>query len=367
MRKAFLLICLIIGLACLQKVHAQSYDDVLNYNLNGTPTNGVKIKTNLPFQSGVEMPTIIIEGYNYSGAAAIGLTIVWYIFNGVFCYYSASSWGSYTPPIYLSDDSGLVSIFIQDKPYFQRFKVMAYAHGMSESSTWFQGWSVVDEPLAGTNQVLVPYKNSFAGTVGITGNLNVTNSATIGTLGVGTGSPSQKIDVADGNILIEKNNGSTGEYDILTRGINTWKLRSDATNNDPQFQIINNSTPFLDIDAGTGNVLIGKTSQTNTSYKLDVNGNIRANQVTVNATGADYVFNPNYNLPSLDSLSEYIRVHHHLSGIPSAKEMQKDGMNVGEAYTKLLQKVEEMTIYLVKLQNEVNELKTENNLLRKTK
>ncbi|TAM96466.1 MAG: hypothetical protein EPN39_13620 [Chitinophagaceae bacterium] len=106
-----------------------------------------------------------------------------------------------------------------------------------------------------------------------------------------------------------------------------------------------------------GNVLIGKTSQTNTSYKLDVNGNIRANQVTVNATGADYVFDPTYHLPSINSLSEYIKAHHHLPGIPSAKEMQNNGMNMGATETALLKKIEELTLYIVKLQKEVEELK----------
>lgn len=108
-----------------------------------------------------------------------------------------------------------------------------------------------------------------------------------------------------------------------------------------------------------GNVLIGKTSQTNTNYKLDVNGNIRANQVTVNATGADYVFDPKYKLPSLDSLSDYIKTHHHLPGILSAKEMQQSGMDVGATETVLLKKIEELTLYVVKLQKEVEELKAE--------
>lgn len=114
-----------------------------------------------------------------------------------------------------------------------------------------------------------------------------------------------------------------------------------------------------------GNILIGKTSQTNSSYKLDVNGNVRANQVTVNATGADYVFDSSYHLPSLDSLSDYIRLNHHLPGIPAAKKMQKNGMNVGEVYTKLLAKMEEMTLYIVNLQHEVDTLQTENKLLQK--
>lgn len=109
-----------------------------------------------------------------------------------------------------------------------------------------------------------------------------------------------------------------------------------------------NDTPAMYITPGNpGNVLIGKTSQTNTSYKLDVNGNIRANQVTVNSTGADYVFDSTYQLLSLDSLNNYIERHHHLPGIPSAKEMQQNGMNVGDAYTSLLVKLEEMTRYMI--------------------
>jgi hypothetical protein len=56
----------------------------------------------------------------------------------------------------------------------------------------------------------------------------------------------------------------------------------------------------------SGNVLIGKTSQTNTSYKLDVNGNGRLNEVVVNTTGADYVFDPGYRLSSLHELETYV-------------------------------------------------------------
>lgn len=96
-----------------------------------------------------------------------------------------------------------------------------------------------------------------------------------------------------------------------------------------------------------GNVLIGKTSQTNTSYKLDVNGNIRANQVTVNATGADYIFSPSYKVPSIDSLNNYIQACHHLPGISSAGQMQKEGNNLGDTQMKILQNEEEMALYII--------------------
>jgi hypothetical protein len=111
-----------------------------------------------------------------------------------------------------------------------------------------------------------------------------------------------------------------------------------------------------------GNVLIGKTSQTNTSYKLDVNGDVRANKVVVNTTGADFVFDSTYQLITLDSLNSYINVHHHLPDIPSARQMQQQGMSLGEAYTRLLQKMEEMTLRMIDMQKQINELKKENQL-----
>jgi hypothetical protein len=104
-----------------------------------------------------------------------------------------------------------------------------------------------------------------------------------------------------------------------------------------------------------GNLLIGKTTQTNTSYKLDVNGNIRANKLVVNTTGADYVFDPGYHLSSLDSLNNYIKANHHLPGIEPAKQMQQQGMDVGENQKELLQKVEELTLYLIELNKRMDQ------------
>jgi len=104
-----------------------------------------------------------------------------------------------------------------------------------------------------------------------------------------------------------------------------------------------------------GNVLIGKTSQVNTGYILDVNGNVRANEVVVNTNGADFVFNPSYRLYPLSGLKKYIERNHHLPEIASAKQMQKEGLNVGENQVKLLQKVEELTLYLIEKDKELKE------------
>jgi hypothetical protein len=113
-----------------------------------------------------------------------------------------------------------------------------------------------------------------------------------------------------------------------------------------------------------GNVLIGKTSQTNTGYKLDVNGTARINQVVVNATGADYVFDKTYDLPALPDLDRYVHREHHLPGIPTAAEMQKEGVDLGNNQIKLLAKVEELTLYVIGQDKEIKRLRQENQQLQ---
>jgi hypothetical protein len=112
-----------------------------------------------------------------------------------------------------------------------------------------------------------------------------------------------------------------------------------------------------------GNFLIGKTSQTNSNYKLDVNGRVRANEVVVNTSGADFVFEENYPLLSLKEVEQHIKAEKHLPGIPSATEMQENGMGLGEMQNKLLQKIEELTLYVIDLKKENDVLKERINSL----
>jgi hypothetical protein len=82
--------------------------------------------------------------------------------------------------------------------------------------------------------------------------------------------------------------------------------------------------------------------------KLAVNGLITAKQIKVTQTGwADYVFHKNYQLPTLVDVEKYVAANQHLEGIPSAAEVEKDGIDVGEMNKKLLAKVEELTLYLI--------------------
>jgi hypothetical protein len=190
-----------------------------------------------------------------------------------------------------------------------------------------------------------------------------------GNVGIGTSAPIARLTVAGinyyNNVKFTGNssNGVGISLDNLQSGGHTYDLFSSGSNNTAgvgDFGIYDETTAsYRFVINSSGSVLIGKTSQTNTGYKLDVNGNVRANQVTVNTSGADYVFNRKYKLPAIDSLSNYIKTNHHLPGIPSAKAMENKGMNIGTSYTQLLEKIEETILYVVKLQHEIEQIKHE--------
>ena len=111
--------------------------------------------------------------------------------------------------------------------------------------------------------------------------------------------------------------------------------------------------------------LLRKTaSNTGTNYSLDVNGSIRANEVVVNTTGADFVFADDYKLMDINALNQFVTTNKHLPGVAPALEMQENGVNLSELNTKLLQKVEELTLYLIQQKKELDAMKTEIELLK---
>jgi len=94
------------------------------------------------------------------------------------------------------------------------------------------------------------------------------------------------------------------------------------------------------------------------SYRgLDVYGMIQAKQVLISETGwADYVFAKDYQLPSLNEVKQYIDKNKHLPGIPTGKEVKENGVNLGDMQTKLLQKIEELTLYTIHQQEMIDKL-----------
>ena len=114
-----------------------------------------------------------------------------------------------------------------------------------------------------------------------------------------------------------------------------------------------------------GNVGIGTSDPG--SFKLAVEGKLGARKVVVTQTvpWPDYVFQPTYQLPSLKEVEAFIKANKHLPGVPSAKEVEEKGLDVGENQALLLKKIEELTLYLIEVNKKVEELKLENSELKK--
>jgi len=107
-----------------------------------------------------------------------------------------------------------------------------------------------------------------------------------------------------------------------------------------------NGASVMAINAG--NVGIGTATP---DAKLTVNGKIHATEVIVDlAIPADYVFKPTYKLMPLHEVEQFVKTNSHLPEIPSAGEITKNGLSMGEMQNKLLQKVEELTLYVIEQQ-----------------
>ncbi|WP_430906540.1 hypothetical protein [Maribacter sp. 2-571] len=111
------------------------------------------------------------------------------------------------------------------------------------------------------------------------------------------------------------------------------------------------------IHYNSGNVGIG-TADPGADWKLAVNGKIRAKEIKVETGWADYVFEKDYPLPTLAEVEEQIAKKGHLINIPSAKEVEADGIELGEMNRLLLEKIEELTLYTLQQQRELQKLKT---------
>lgn len=174
---------------------------------------------------------------------------------------------------------------------------------------------------------------------------------TDGKVGIGTGSPAT-------DLHLYKSGGVGGvtalrlQYSIPSvESYSDWQLQASS---EGKFLISEGVTPRLAVSAG-GNVGIGTASPGN--YKLAVNGAIRSKEIVVETGWSDFVFEDDYPLPSLSEVEQHIKAHKHLPGIPSAKEVEAHGVSLGQMQSKLLQKIEELTLYVIDLKKENEGLK----------
>lgn len=210
-----------------------------------------------------------------------------------------------------------------------------------------------------------------------------------GNIGIGNTAPTQKLDVT-GNIIAGdgssvywqgfKSNAPTNKWgfqqneilfvgvggNVYSKGFSSNAMgifNGSLTKEDVFLYNVNSSNGDYLVLKASGNVGIGTN---NADAKLTVAGDVNAREVrvTVNA-GADFVFEKNYALPKLADVAKFIRENNHLPEIASAEEMKENGMKLSEMNIKLLQKVEELTLYMIEFQNQMDQLKKENAELKK--
>ncbi|MBS7256132.1 bZIP transcription factor [Flavobacterium branchiicola] len=165
--------------------------------------------------------------------------------------------------------------------------------------------------------------------------------------------------------------GINGDYDGMIRSYGNninyyaghWKTKNVPATEDHShnwYTSKKGSTDWSSIKMilnSEGNLGIGTNNPTN---KLDVNGTIHSKEVKVDMAGwSDFVFKKEYNLPTLAEVEKHIAEKGHLENIPNEEEVLKNGINLGEMNIKLLQKIEELTLYMIEMKKENQEIKKE--------
>lgn len=198
-----------------------------------------------------------------------------------------------------------------------------------------------------------------------------------GNVGIGTSNPasSSRLHLFNSSsstwLNIEKpNSGTEGGVMFSNNAAVMFYIWSDNTDNDalkiettglagendeaPRMEFPKINKNIYMAESG-GNVGIGTTSP---NERLTVNGTIYGKEIKVDLSvpGPDYVFENNYELLSLDEIERYIEANKHLPDVPSAKEMEENGIKVGEMNMILLKKIEELTLYLIEKEEQLQAL-----------
>ena len=218
--------------------------------------------------------------------------------------------------------------------------------------------------ISNGNSVMLPiYTDTDAQSLTLNGNiLSISNgnSVTIPTLNFANGT----------NTTISGNGTVSNPFQINTTitdtsiYANNGVINQATTVNNNRIVDMNNSNIWFNSANSTtnGNIYIGDsaTYPTNTGdYKLYVEGGILTEKVKValrsTANWADYVFADNYELMPLKDVEKFINSNKHLPGIKSAKELMEDGLDVAQMQAKHMEKIEELTLYVIEQEKKINE------------
>jgi hypothetical protein len=147
--------------------------------------------------------------------------------------------------------------------------------------------------------------------------------------------------------------GSWLEYCYLNLATGNYEMRNGIQKIDYL-----NSGDVLFNNRGSVGIGTGTMSLPGGNVKLAVNGKILCEELEIALTSAwpDYVFNSDYRLSPLSEVDAFIKENNHLPGIPSANEIESNGLSVGEMNRLMMQKIEELTLYVIELEKKINDL-----------
>ncbi len=211
-----------------------------------------------------------------------------------------------------------------------------------------------------------------------------TNNLATGNIGISTANPTDKLQIGDGNESITFGSTAGGECGNFQgyMGFNAKRIRNDASMSTWVFSNsfggavigVNSYGTIQIIPVSHGNASLSDAELYNrrvvtinpgtldgshlNGAQIEVNGNIKCKEVKVTLNGwPDYVFKTSYDLLSIKELEEYIHKNNHLPGVPTESDVEKDGVDVGEMNSILLKKIEELTLYVIELKKEIDQLK----------
>jgi hypothetical protein len=173
-----------------------------------------------------------------------------------------------------------------------------------------------------------------------------------GYLGLGTTSPETMlhINAVERKALNIYRQGNTSKYLSMWQGTNAAVIDPIGSG---ILYVGGYDVPTTVLMAKSGGKVGIRTSEP--LYPLDVNGIVRATEIKVEAQTADFVFEDDYQLKSLEEVEQFVQENKHLPDVPSAKQMEENGVGLAEMNKLLLQKVEELTLYMIEMQKIMKE------------